>query len=42
MADEVMDVMKQEGVAVLLKSSVLEVKEAGPEKEVRIKQGEGS
>jgi pyruvate/2-oxoglutarate dehydrogenase complex dihydrolipoamide dehydrogenase (E3) component len=40
MADEVMDALKQEGVTVLLKSLVLEVKDLGREKEVRIMQGE--
>ena len=42
MAGEVMDVLQREGVSVLLNTSLLEVKENGEEKEVRVRVGDGS
>jgi pyruvate/2-oxoglutarate dehydrogenase complex dihydrolipoamide dehydrogenase (E3) component len=41
MADEIMKVMGSEGVAFLLNTSVLHVKDLGSEKEVILKNGEG-
>jgi pyruvate/2-oxoglutarate dehydrogenase complex dihydrolipoamide dehydrogenase (E3) component len=41
MADEIMKVMGSEGVVFLLNTSVLLVKDLGPEKEVILKNGEG-